>query len=100
MSLPEAIVYLLASADYGMKTDQIAREINERRLYVRRDGRLVSDKQVLDRVISHSLTFTLDVMGLTVINMMVTMPPSLNKTLLVKNGGLLFCIRQNPFVLI
>ena len=38
MSLPEAIVYLLASAGYGMKTDQIAREINERRLYVRRDG--------------------------------------------------------------
>ena len=43
MSLPEAIVYLLASAGYGMKTDQIAREINERRLYVRRvkaDGRI------------------------------------------------------------
>ena len=46
MSLPEAIVYLLASAGYGMKTDQIAREINERRLYVRRDGQPVSDKQV------------------------------------------------------
>ena len=46
MSLPEAIVYLLASAGYGMKTDQIAREINGRRLYVRRDGQPVSDKQV------------------------------------------------------
>ena len=38
MTLPEAIVYLLASSGYGMKTEQIAREINARRLHVRKDG--------------------------------------------------------------
>ena len=57
MSLPEAIVYLLASVGYGMKTDQIAREINERRLYVRRDGQPVSDKQVYAVIMSHPETF-------------------------------------------
>ncbi len=62
MSLPEAIVYLLASAGYGMKTDgmktdQIAREINERRLYVRRDGQPVSDKQVYAVIMAHPETF-------------------------------------------
>lgn len=57
MSFPEAIVYLLASAGYGMKTDQIAREINERRLYVRRDGQPVSDKQVYAVIMSHPETF-------------------------------------------
>ena len=57
MSLPEAIVYLLASAGYGMKTDQIAREINERRLYLRRDGKPVSDKQIYAVIMSHPETF-------------------------------------------
>ena len=57
MSLPEAIVYLLASAGYGMKTDQIAREINERRLYVRSDGQPVSDKQVYAVIMAHPETF-------------------------------------------
>lgn len=57
MTLPEAIVYLLASAGYGMKTEQIAREINERGLYVRRDGKPVSDKQIYAIVMSHPETF-------------------------------------------
>lgn len=57
MSLPEAVVYFLASAGYGMKTDQIAREINERRLYIRRDGQPVSDKQIYATVMAHSETF-------------------------------------------
>ena len=57
MKLPEAIVYLLTSAGYGMKTDQIARAINERRLYVRRDGQPVSDKQVYAVIMSHPETF-------------------------------------------
>lgn len=30
MTLPEAIVYLLASSNHGMKTDQIARLVNEK----------------------------------------------------------------------
>lgn len=57
LSLPEAIVYLLASAGYGLKTEQIAREINERGLYVRRDGKPVSDKQIYAIVMSHPETF-------------------------------------------
>ena len=57
MSLPEAIVYLLASTGYGMKTEQIAREINERRLYVRRDGQPVSDKQVYAVIMARPETF-------------------------------------------
>ena len=57
MTLPSAIVYLLASAGYGMKTEQIASEINERKLYVRRDGQPVTDKQVYAVVMSHPETF-------------------------------------------
>jgi hypothetical protein len=30
VTLPEAIVYLLASSNHGMKTDQIARLVNEK----------------------------------------------------------------------
>ena len=37
MKLEEAIVYLLASSGHGMKTKQIAREINARGLYTRWD---------------------------------------------------------------
>lgn len=57
MTLPSAIVYLLASSGYGMKTEQIAREINERGLYVRRDGQPVTDKQVYAVVMSHPEMF-------------------------------------------
>lgn len=57
MTLPSAIVYLLASSGYGMKTEQIAREINERGLYKRRDGKPVTDKQVYAVVMSHPETF-------------------------------------------
>jgi len=34
MKLEEAIVYLLASSGHGMKTEQIAREINQVVTYV------------------------------------------------------------------
>ena len=57
MTLPEAIVYLLASSGYGMKTEQIAREINESGLYKRRDGKPVTDKQVYAVVMSHPEAF-------------------------------------------
>jgi hypothetical protein len=36
MKLEEAIVFLLASAGYGMKIGQIAKEINARGLYTLR----------------------------------------------------------------
>ena len=53
MKLEEAIVYLLASCGHGMRTEQIAREINARRLYTRRDKALVTDKQVYAVIMSH-----------------------------------------------
>lgn len=57
MKLKEAIVYLLSSSGHGMKTDQIAREINERKLYERWDHEPVTDKQVYAIVMSHPGTF-------------------------------------------
>ena len=57
MKLEEAIVYLLASSNQGMKTEQIAREINERGLYRRWDKEPVSEKQIWAVVLSHPETF-------------------------------------------
>lgn len=57
MSLPEAIVYLLVSSGYGMKVWQIAREINARGLYTRRDRTPVTDKQVYAAIMAHPETF-------------------------------------------
>ena len=57
MKLEEAIVYLLASSGHGMKTEQIAREINERKLYERWDKAPVTDKQVYAVIMSHPDTF-------------------------------------------
>jgi len=57
MTLPEAIVYILASSGNGMKTDRIAREINERGLYQRWDKEPVSEKQIWAVVLSHPETF-------------------------------------------
>ena len=57
MKLEEAIVYLLASSNQGMKTDQIAREINDRGLYQRWDKEPVSEKQIWAVVLSHPETF-------------------------------------------
>lgn len=57
MKLEEAIVYLLASSNQGMKTEQIAREINERGLFQRWDKEPVSEKQIWAVVLSHPETF-------------------------------------------
>lgn len=53
MTLPEAIVYLLASSNHGMKTDQIARLVNEKGLYQRWDKQPVTGKQVYACVMAH-----------------------------------------------
>lgn len=53
MKLEDAIVYLLASAGHGMRTEQIAREINARGLYTRKDKVPVTDKQVYAVIMSH-----------------------------------------------
>ena len=57
MKLEEAIVYLLAKSDHGMRTEQIAREINSRGLYTRWDKEPVTGKQVYAVVMSHPDTF-------------------------------------------
>ena len=57
MKLEEAIVYLLASSNQGMKTDQIAHEINEQGLYTRWDKEPVTEKQIWAVVLSHPETF-------------------------------------------
>lgn len=57
MKIEEAIVYLLASSCHGMKIDQIAREINERGLFTRRDKAPVDGKMVYAVVMSHPETF-------------------------------------------
>lgn len=57
MKLEEAIVYLLASSGHGMRTEQIAREINARGLYIRCDKAPITDKQVYAVIISHPDTF-------------------------------------------
>lgn len=57
MSLPEAILYVLARSGHGMRTERIAREINSRGLYSRRDGKPVSGKEVYAVVMAHPDTF-------------------------------------------
>jgi hypothetical protein len=57
MKLEEAIVYLLASSNQGMKVDRIALEINERGLYTRWDKEPVTEKQIWAVVLSHPETF-------------------------------------------
>ena len=46
MKIEEAIVYLLAERNGGMKAEQLAAAINARRLHIRKDGQPVSVKQV------------------------------------------------------
>lgn len=53
MKIEEAIVYLLASSGHGMKIEQIAREINERKLFIRRDKAPVDGKMVYAVVMAH-----------------------------------------------
>ncbi len=53
MKLEEAIVYLLAKSGHGMRTEQIAREINSRVLYTRWDKEPVTGKQVYAMIMSH-----------------------------------------------
>lgn len=57
MKLEEAIVYLLVSSNRGMKTDDIARLINEKGLYRRRDKQPVDGRQVYACVMAHPETF-------------------------------------------
>ena len=53
MRIEEAIVYVLASSGHGMKTEQIAREINERKLFMRKGNIPVDGKMVYAVIMSH-----------------------------------------------
>ena len=57
MKLEEAIVFVLASSGYGMRTEQIAREINKRGLLARRDGKPVDGKMIYAAIMAHPDTF-------------------------------------------
>ena len=57
MRIEEAIVYVLASSGHGMKTEQIAREINERKLFIRNGNIPVDGKMVYAVIMSHPDTF-------------------------------------------
>ena len=57
MRIEEAIVYVLASSGHGMKTEQIAREINERKLFIRKGDIPVDGKMVYAVIMSHPDTF-------------------------------------------
>lgn len=59
MKVEEAILYLLAEKNGGMKAEQLAAEINRRHLSVRKDGLPVSVKQVWYAVLTHKETFAL-----------------------------------------
>ena len=49
MKIEEAMVYLLATSQHGMKTEQIARELELRGLVPRRPGRPVSYRTALHK---------------------------------------------------
>lgn len=51
MKLEEAIVYLLATSQHGMKTEQIARELELRGLVPRRAGRQPLDGRVIAAIV-------------------------------------------------
>ena len=57
MKVEEAILYLLAERNGGMKAEQLAAEINRRQLHIRKDGQPVSVKQVWYAVKTHNETF-------------------------------------------
>ena len=58
MKIEEAIVFVLAERNGGLKTEQIAEIINRRKLHVRKDGQPVSSAQVFAAVMRNSQVFT------------------------------------------
>lgn len=57
MKLEEAMVYVLANANRGMRTEQIAELINRKKLHVRKDGKPVTSTQVYAVAMAHPDTF-------------------------------------------
>ena len=57
MKIEEAILYVLAERNGGLRTEQIADIINRRRLYIRKDGHPVTSAQVYAVVMRFPDTF-------------------------------------------
>jgi hypothetical protein len=57
MRIEEAIVYVIASRNGGMTTDQIADAINRQQLHVRKDGQPVTSEQVYAVICRYSGVF-------------------------------------------
>jgi len=58
MKIEEAMVYLLATSQHGMKTEQLARELELRGLVLsRRDGRPLDGKVIAVIVFKHPEVF-------------------------------------------
>lgn len=57
MRIEEAIVYVIASRNGGMTTDQIADAINRQQLHVRKDGQPMTSKQVYAVICRYSGVF-------------------------------------------
>ena len=57
MKIEEAIVYVLASSNRGMRTEQIAAAINEKGLFHRNGGAPGDSKMVYAVIMSHSEIF-------------------------------------------
>ena len=57
MKIEEAILYVLAERNGGLRTEQIADIINNKRLCVRKDGQPVTSAQVYAVVMHHPETF-------------------------------------------
>ena len=53
LKIEEAIVYVLASANRGMRTEQIAAVINEKSLFHRKNNLPVDSKTVYAVIMSH-----------------------------------------------
>ncbi|MBQ0079914.1 MAG: hypothetical protein KBS66_08510 [Eubacterium sp.] len=57
MKIEEAIVFVLAERNGGLKTEQIADIINRRQLHVRKDGQPVTSAQVYSVVMRNTSVF-------------------------------------------
>ena len=60
MKIEEAIVYLLSTEGRGMTPEAIAREITFRKLYVRKDGQPVNERQIWAAYFRHPEVFCRD----------------------------------------
>ena len=60
MRIEEALDYLLATEGYGMTTDTLAEQINQKRLHLCRDGQPVTSNQVYAVCIRYPEMFVKD----------------------------------------